>query len=117
MAVIASHPPWIGLSKKLHVTPSASVIWYSTHPGCGSLLTQRTATHFTVTRRESARSPMNDSPATLFECLLEHGKHELVLQTRRSTLELDQGRQAEHVDGVTEDLDPVRIRQQRLVIA
>lgn len=60
------------------------------------------AAHFTVTRRDLARVFVSNSASTLFERLLEYGEYELVLQTRRTTLELDQGLQAENEDSVPE---------------
>lgn len=47
------------------------------------------------------------SLATLLECLFEYWEHELVLETCRATLELDQGREAENVDDAAGDLDSV----------
>ena len=78
---------------------------YGTHEARKLAMALRVG-HAAARRASSATSVSTfESPTTLFECLLEYRKHELVLQTRRSTLELDQGLETENEHRTTGDLD------------
>lgn len=58
-----------------------------------------------------------ESIAALPQCFFQDREHELVLEARRTSLELDQRREPEHVYRVSTDLDPSRRWKESFVVA